>query len=132
MEYTHSLAWPSGEGFELGPYGDPFLRWGTLEHYAGFVDFGYLRAAGAKALGKQTKTVRPLAEGVVTWFRSLPTAGLDYLGVFLRVYWYDGQLDPIHENYTNQRKFFDAIASTPGLQLRAGHLGKVLPAGRSK
>lgn len=40
----------------------------------------------------------------------------------LRVYWYDGAFDPKHPGYAGQRQFFDGIASTPGIQVRLGHL----------
>jgi len=41
--------------------------------------------------------------------------------------WYDGAFDPRDRRYESQRRYFDAIASTPGLQLRLGHLREVRP-----
>ena len=93
------------------------------ETYAGFIDASFLRAEGAKAIGQSPKGVRPDAQAVVGWFRSL--TGKEALGqTFLRAYWYDSAFDPSHSNYTGQRSFFDAIALTPGLQLRLGHIAE--------
>lgn len=38
------------------------------------------------------------------------------------MYWYDGQFDTAHAEYRSQRRFLDAIAYTPGVQIRLGHL----------
>ena len=92
--------------------------------YAGFIDASFLRAEGAKAIGQSPKSVRPDASAVVSWFRSLRRqASADQ--TFLRAYWYDSAFDPSHPNYAGQRSFFDAIALTPGLQLRLGHIAEV-------
>lgn len=88
--------------------------------YAGFIDAGYLRAEGAKAIGQSPKGVRPDAQAVVQWFRTLPLS----TATFLRSYWYDSSFDPAHPSYSGQRSFFDAIALTPGLQLRLGHIAE--------
>ena len=94
--------------------------------YAGFVDAGFLRAEGAKAIGQSPKGVRPDAQAVVGWFRDL--ARVEALGqTFLRAYWYDSAFDPSHSGYVGQRSFFDAIALTPGLQLRLGHIAEGPP-----
>lgn len=91
--------------------------------YTGFIDASFLRAEGAKAIGQSPKGVRPDAQAVVGWFRSL--AGKEALGqTFLRAYWYDSAFDPSHPSYVGQRSFFDAIALTPGLQLRLGHIAE--------
>lgn len=91
--------------------------------YAGFIDASFLRAEGAKSLGHSPKSVRPDALAVVNWFRDLGQR--ETLGqAFLRVYWYDGAFDPSHRSYSGQRSFFDAIALTPGLQLRLGHIAE--------
>jgi uncharacterized LabA/DUF88 family protein len=45
----------------------------------------------------------------------------------LRVYWYDGSLDPSDNGYRGQRRYFNAIANTPGVQLRLGHLKRSTP-----
>ena len=93
------------------------------ETYAGFIDASFLRSEGAKALGQPPMAVRPDASFVVSWFRDL--AGRSFLGqTFLRAYWYDSAFDPSHSNYVGQRSFFDAIALTPGLQLRLGHIAE--------
>lgn len=91
--------------------------------YAGFIDASFLRAEGAKSIGQSPKGVRPDAQAVVTWFRQL--ARREALGqTFLRAYWYDSAFDPSHASYAGQRSFFDAIALTPGLQLRLGHIAE--------
>ncbi|MGH3694263.1 MAG: NYN domain-containing protein [Pseudonocardiaceae bacterium] len=41
---------------------------------------------------------------------------------FLQAYWYDGALEPQHIDSSAQRRVFDGIAFTPGVQLRLGHL----------
>lgn len=88
---------------------------------AGFVDVGYLKAEGARTMGKKANEVRLDASRVVEWFRTLTTAHSP-LRRLLRTYWYDGAFDPSHRNYESQRRYFDAIAYTPGIQIRLGHL----------
>jgi len=88
------------------------------ETYAGFVDVGFLHAVGAKKLRKRKNDVRIQAAEVVRWFQGIG----DAYGSFLRAYWYDGAFSPDHERYHDQRKLFDAIAHTPGVQLRLGHV----------
>ena len=91
--------------------------------YAGFIDASFLRSEGAKAIGQSPKGVRPDAQAVVSWCRFLARQeALDQ--TFLRAYWYDSAFDPSHHNYGGQRSFFDAIALTPGLQLRLGHIAE--------
>lgn len=93
------------------------------DSYAAFIDVGFLRAEGARIIGQRPSGVRPDAAAIVGWCRRLATGEL--LGqAFLRAYWYDGAFDPAHPQYTGQRSFFDAIASTPGVQLRLGHISE--------
>ena len=92
--------------------------------YAGFIDASFLRAEGAKAIGQSPKGVRPDALALVSWFRHLGRQETLHQ-TFLRAYWYDSAFDPSHYNYPGQRSFFDAIALTPGLQLRLGHIAEV-------
>ena len=102
-----------------------FFFLGTLmaETYVCFIDVGYLRAEGAKALGARARNVRPDAEKVAEWARNL--RGLKAVDAqFLRAYWYDGAFDPSHPEYAGQRRFFNAIAQTPGIQLRLGHIAE--------
>jgi len=96
------------------------------ESYAGFVDVGFLRGEGAKAIGLRPSAVRPSAAAVAAWFRRLGVESL-FGDTFLRAYWYDGAFDPSHREYPGQRSFFDAIALTPGIQLRLGHLAEHSP-----
>jgi len=89
----------------------------------GFVDSGYLKAEGARALssGDAGGRVRLDAGRVVEWIRDLASSEL-IDEPFLRCYWYDGAFDPNDQRSVSQRRYFDAIASTPGLSLRLGHL----------
>lgn len=91
--------------------------------YCGFVDAGYLRAEGANVLGIPKNQARPSAQGVVEF--------LKYLGIkrlpewqLLRTYWYDGAYDSSHPNHAGQKQFFKAIAATPSVKLRLGHLAE--------
>ena len=90
--------------------------------YAGFVDAGYLRAEGAMAIGKRAPEVRLDASVTVGWLRGMDK-GIVF-GELLRAYWYDGAFDPSHKEYGGQRRYFDAIAHTPGIQLRLGHIAE--------
>ncbi len=90
---------------------------------AGFVDAGYLRAQGAEATGRKSGQVRPDASAVVNWLQSCVSGRL-HDRTLLRTYWYDGVFDASHVRYPGQRKFFDAIAFTPGVQLRLGHIAE--------
>ena len=93
------------------------------ETYICFIDVGYLRAEGARALGMRPRNVRPDAERIVEWARSLREL-IVVNAQFLRAYWYDGAFDPSHPEYAGQRRFFNAIAQTPGIQLRLGHIAE--------
>ena len=89
--------------------------------FLGFVDVGYLRAEGARVLGLKPSQIRPDASAVVRWFLNLEFGSL--LGQkLLRIYWYDGEFAPSRSEYGSQRRYFDAIASTPGIQLRLGQI----------
>ena len=93
--------------------------------YAGFVDAGFLRAEGAKALGRKSKQVKFDANQVVKWFRELRASDVTSHSVasrLLRVYWYDGAFAPSHPRYEDQHSYHDAIANVPGIQLRLGQM----------
>ena len=113
------------------------------ETTAGFIDAGFLKREGAKAIGQRALDVRVDASAVVKWFLSLgrtsyvqlvpsdpneTEAVQSYLHLrvppFLRVYWYDGAYDVSHPKAANQRRFFNAIANTPGVQIRLGHIAE--------
>lgn len=96
-----------------------------MPYCIGFVDAGYFKAAAARTLGTSPNRLWPVSAAVVAWLRQLAATFPDE--PFLRAYWYDGQHDPSHVGYAAQRQFFDAIASTPGIQLRAGHLVQRTP-----
>lgn len=87
----------------------------------GFIDVGFLRAAGAAVLGQRTASLNPNAQAIVSWFHNLVTQQFPGQS-FLRAYWYDGAFDPSHHDYAGQRVYFNAIAQTPGVQLRLGHI----------
>ena len=87
--------------------------------HAGFIDAGFLRAEGARALGESPRNFRLDAEAVVNWFKRLARSGD---GRFLRAYWYDAKFDYDHNHSEGQRRFFTAIAQIPGIQLRLGHI----------
>jgi uncharacterized LabA/DUF88 family protein len=98
---------------------------GRVGNCIGFVDAGYLKAAGGRTLGMDINKLWPVSQAVVSWFQQ---AASSFPGErFLRVYWYDGQHDPRHRGYAAQRVFFDAISRTPGLQFRGGHLVERTP-----
>lgn len=63
----------------------------------------------------------PEPHGCVDWLRDLG-AQLPGSPIFLRAYWYDGAYDSRHHKHRAQRRFFDRIAKTPGVQLRLGHI----------
>ncbi len=101
------------------------------DSYAGFIDIGFLTAEGARALHLPKAQVRPNAAKVVSWLQrlsepSIGPTGREPLGGrrFLRAYWYDGAFPPAHDQYASQRRFLDAIAYTPGVQLRLGHISE--------
>jgi uncharacterized LabA/DUF88 family protein len=96
----------------------------TIPQYAAFIDAGYLRAEGARALGVSTGQIRPNAAGCVTW---LEAQALRESCSLLRAYWYDGAFEPGHQQYQSQRTAFNAIASCPGIQLRLGHIREDTP-----
>ena len=50
---------------------------------------------------------------------------------FLRTYWYDGAFETNHQDYQQQRQFLDAVAYTPGIELRLGHIAERKPRLRS-
>lgn len=92
---------------------------------AGFVDHGYLRAEGARALNLDRKSVRTDAGEVVRWIKG--SAGATD-GRFLRAYWHDGAFDPRDPRRASQEQFFAAIAAHEGVQLLLGHIQEVKPA----
>ena len=93
--------------------------------YAAFIDAGYLRAEGAKAIGKRPREIRLDASAAVAWLRASHSKFEDAEShTFLRAYWYDGAFEPSHAEYPGQRRLFDAIAHTPGVQLRLGHIAE--------
>ncbi len=93
--------------------------------YAVFIDGGYLKAGGAKALKKRTHQVQLDADALMKWIRELKPYERD--DELLRVYWYDGEFDSSDPRHESQRRYFDAIDSTPGLEVRLGYLVERTP-----
>jgi uncharacterized LabA/DUF88 family protein len=91
---------------------------------AGFIDAGFLKAQGARAQKREVRDTQVNAAPLVEWLKGL-AAERDC--EFLRAYWYDGEFDPSDARYPTQRKFFDAIHDTPGIQLRLGYLVERTP-----
>ncbi len=102
-----------------------FFFWGISmgETFIGFIDAGYLRAEGARVLGTRPRDVRLNSKRIAEWIRELPEQE-PVNTQFLRAYWYDGSFDPSHQEYAGQRRLFNAIAQTPGIQLRLGHIAE--------
>ena len=93
---------------------------------AGFVDYGYLRAEGARVLGISRRAARTDAGAVLEFIRACSSPE----GVrerFLRAYWYDGAFDVRDPRRAQQERFFAAIAAHEGVQLRLGHLKEFAP-----
>ena len=124
-----------------GAHGPPFsCEGGTLpDKAAGFIDAAFLEKEGAKALGVSKRDRQTNAVAVVEWLRkrysrhsfeaSEQYAWGDQVPTWrgsrlLRAYWYDGAFDPGHPRAAAQRRYFEAIGRTPGIQLRLGHVAK--------
>ncbi len=89
--------------------------------FAVFVDVGFLRAQGAKALKIPHAACRVDARKFIRYVR-------ETYDPLLRTYWYDGQMPPrMGERYKRQKEAHDAIALTPGLVLRLGTIKQVTP-----
>jgi uncharacterized LabA/DUF88 family protein len=89
-------------------------------YFAAFVDGGFLKAAGARAIGRKNHQVVVHGEALVAWLRGFRAYDED--DEFLRAYWYDGEYDPSHAQYQAQRRIFEALDSVPGLEVRLGYL----------
>jgi uncharacterized LabA/DUF88 family protein len=88
--------------------------------FVAFVDGGFLKASGASAIHKRSHEVVIDGTQLMHWLRGFRAYGpTDEL---LRAYWYDGALDPTHRGFPAQRRYFDALDSIPGLEVRLGHL----------
>ncbi len=89
-------------------------------YFAAFIDGGFLKAAGAKALGKKNHQINVDGEALIAWLRGFRAYDKD--DELVRAYWYDGEFDTSHAQYSAQRRFFEALDSVPGLEVRLGHL----------
>lgn len=91
-----------------------------------FVDVGYLRASIASRRRQNVARIRLDASSLVHRLQELATEHAFGANLF-RTYWYDGAFDPAHDSYEGQRRYFDAVADTPGIQLRLGHIKETPP-----
>ena len=95
------------------------------DRFAVFVDAGFLRAEGAKALGIAPNQCHLDAPAAVRTLETLAGAATGQR--MLRTYWYDGKFRDGDPRAPSQQKFLDAIALTPGLHLRLGTIKTVQP-----
>jgi hypothetical protein len=94
-----------------------------IPHVAAFVDAGYLRRGCERCLGLPAGTARIDARALVEWLNTLASTLPALQGHrMLRTFWYDGALVPGHPQYQRQQTYFGALADTPGLRLRLGHM----------
>ncbi|HKF77967.1 MAG TPA: NYN domain-containing protein [Candidatus Dormibacteraeota bacterium] len=91
---------------------------------AGFIDAGFLKAQGSRALRREIRQTQVNAKPLIAWLKKLAE---ERDREFLRAYWYDGEFDPSDSRYATQRKYFDAIHEVPGVQLRLGYLVERTP-----
>jgi len=89
--------------------------------YAVFIDAGYLKHSGARALRRKAHQLTLQARPIVQWASGL-AGELKSSDGLLRVYWYDGEFDTGHPEYQQQRRYFNAIEDVPGIQLRLGYV----------
>lgn len=97
-----------------------------MRRVAGFIDGGFLKKAGAKALGippGEKFDLDPVA--LVDWVKNLDP--FDRKDEFLRVYWYEGEYDSDDKRHPAQRRYFDSLESAPGLEVRTGYLVERTP-----
>ena len=140
--------WVQGVGSPLGiivkgPRWAPSFWEGHLpDTAAGFIDAAFLEKEGAKALGANSRDRRIDPAAVMAWLRKSSSrhsyeASDQYTwgshapawggSKLLRAYWYDGAFAPEHRKAAAQRRYFEAIAMTPGIQLRLGHVAEWKP-----
>lgn len=110
----------------LGPRKRPFslLGDGQMDTAIAFVDVGFLRGGGLGRLHRNKEQPRPdmIGAGVVSAMEAIVN-DLPLQSTLLRTYWYDGRYDPRYKReYDIQSRKLDAIAATPGVQLRMAHL----------
>lgn len=97
-----------------------------MRRVAGFIDGGFLKKAGAKALGLGEGERFDLDPGaLVDWVKNLNPFGR--ADEFLRVYWYEGEFDSDDPRHSGQRKYFNFLESAPGLEVRTGYLVERTP-----
>jgi uncharacterized LabA/DUF88 family protein len=93
--------------------------------FSAFIDGGFLRAAGARALGRKGHELNVNGSELMAWLRAFRAYDED--DELLRAYWYDGEFDPSHARYTAQRRYYEALDSVPGLEVRLGTLAERRP-----
>ncbi len=95
-----------------------------MPQLAAFVDFGYLKAQGVKAIKADRHQVFADPQACVDWFRGL---AVNRNCSLLRIYWYDGAYDSGHQRHQAQQTYFNKIAICPGITMRLGHLQEITP-----
>ena len=85
----------------------------------GFIDSGFLKAEGARALAVTANDLNITPSEVVAWLHSCASR---LRAVLLRSYWYDASHKNNTAQYAEQRKLFGLIEETAGMQLRLGSL----------
>lgn len=85
----------------------------------GMVDAGFLKEAGSRAIKARLGDLNINPHEIVEW---LARSALRLDVRYLRGYWYDAAYQPGTQTATEQRKFFDELEETPGMQVRLGSL----------
>jgi uncharacterized LabA/DUF88 family protein len=92
--------------------------------HAAFVDAGFLKAEGARALGIDVSELSPSPASLIEGLRAM---SWDNRSSLLRAYWYDAIGEPGTPGWTEAKASFEAIARTPGIRLRLGHVSVQQP-----
>lgn len=93
-------------------------------YYIGFIDVGFLKGAGASLMKIRKNEIQLDAGKIIDWLQGLEIEPRDDSAQLLRAYWYDGAYEPNHKMAAAQRRYLDAIALTPGVQLRLGNISE--------
>lgn len=89
-----------------------------------FIDGGYLRENFKRIFDSDFFDCKEVIEiAVDTFNQEYPI----FDGDLIRVYYYDGIVDPLHENYEKQMKYFEEIRTIEFYEVR---LGRLIPSGK--
>ena len=100
-----------------GPY-KPFKR------IIGFVDGGYLRETCKKLYNHDKIDFLKLQKKFVYWFNVRVSTKYPFQADLIRVYYYDAIVNPEHQDYKTQRKYFSDIEKEMLYVVRLGELVK--------